>query len=76
MLAFEAGLAPGGVFPLAVLLEVKISRRDDRRTERVAGELSQPGGIVIVNDRIYVSDALFTDGAGRLSLVDTSHRRW
>ena len=57
--AFEAGFAPGGVFPPAVLLEVK----GGKTTELVRGQLSQPGGVTVTNDgSIYVTDGMFTGG--------------
>lgn len=74
VLAFEEGLAPGGAFPPAVLLEVKSrthgdderDRHDgdhDRRTELAAGQLSQPGGVVVdKNGKVYVTDGVFTTG--------------
>jgi hypothetical protein len=59
-LAFEAGFAPGGVFPPAVLLEV---RRNGHRRELVKGKLSQPGGIVVGRGgEIFVTDGMFTGG--------------
>jgi len=59
-LAFEAGFDTG-VFPPAVLLEVK----GHRRHELAKGELSQPGGIVVSKDgSIFVTDGVF--GNGRL----------
>jgi hypothetical protein len=62
--AFEAGFEPGGVFPPAVLLEVK-----GKRTRELAkGELSQPGGVAVGRDgQIYVTDGMF--GNGRLLRV-------
>jgi hypothetical protein len=58
-LAFEAGFAPGGTFPPAVLLEV----RGKSRRELVKGKLSQPGGIVVARDgTILVTDGMFTGG--------------
>ncbi len=62
--AFEAGFDPAGPgFPAAVLLEVKHSwRKGDRRTELAAGDLSQPGGIVVVGGTVYVTDGMFTSG--------------
>jgi len=57
--AFEAGFAPGGVFPPAVLLEVKGSSR----TELARGQLSQPGGVAVANDgAVFVTDGMFTGG--------------
>ncbi len=69
VLPFEAALDPGSgaEFPPAVLLEVEISRRDHERTELAAGRLSQPGGIVTVGGKIYVTDGVFT--SGRLSRI-------
>lgn len=59
-LAFEAGFAPGGTFPPAVLLEV---RRSGARRELVRGKLSQPGGIVVTRaGEIFVTDGMFTGG--------------
>ena len=59
-LAFEAGFAPGGTFPKAVLLEV---RRNGDRRELVKGKLSQPGGIVVGRGgEIFVTDGMFTGG--------------
>jgi hypothetical protein len=59
--AFEEGFAPGGQFPPAVLLEVS-KKGKGRRTELAAGQLSQPGGIVVVKGKIYVTDGMFTGG--------------
>lgn len=68
VLAFEAGMDPEGPgFPPAVLLEVS-RRRVERRVELAAGELSQPGGIVVVRGEVYVTDGVFTNG--RLLRVD------
>ena len=68
MLAFEAGETTG-VFPPAVLLEVRDNgRRHQRRTELAAGELSQPGGVVVTGGDVYVTDGIFT--GGRLLEVD------
>jgi hypothetical protein len=59
-LAFEAGFAPGGTFPPAVLLEV---RRNGERRELVKGKLSQPGGVVVGRGgEIFVTDGMFTGG--------------
>ena len=59
-LAFEAGFAPGGVFPKAVLLEVRAGKA---RRELVKGKLSQPGGIVVGRGgEIFVTDGMFTGG--------------
>ena len=69
VLAFEAGFAEGGVFPPAVLLEVRDKgRHDQRRTELAIGELSQPGGVVVTKGEVYVTDGVFT--AGRLLKID------
>ena len=60
--AFEAGFESGD-FPPAVLLKVK----KKRRTELVAGRLSQPGGVAVSrNGTVFVTDNVFTDQAGRL----------
>jgi hypothetical protein len=62
VLAFEEGLN-GGDFPPAVLLEVK----KNKRTELAAGQLSQPGGVAVLNrGTVFVTDRLFTQGHGRL----------
>ena len=61
VLAFEAGFETGE-FPPAVLLEVKRGWHGDKRTELATGELSQPGGIVVTNGKIYVTDGMFTGG--------------
>jgi hypothetical protein len=69
VLAFEEGFGTG-VFPSAVLLEVEKGHRhgdDDRqrdgRKELAAGELSQPGGVVVdKNGAVYVTDGMFTGG--------------
>jgi hypothetical protein len=62
--AYEAGLQPGGTFPSAVLLRV----RHGARTELVAGELSQPGGVAVNrHGQVFVTDQVFT--GGRLSEV-------
>lgn len=58
-LAFEEGFAPGGVFPPAVLLEVK----GGKTRELVPGELSQPGGVAVSrNGTVFVTDGIFGDG--------------
>jgi hypothetical protein len=58
VLPFEEGFETG-VFPSAVLLEVK----KHKRTELAAGELSQPGGIAIAHDgTVFATDGVFTDG--------------
>jgi len=62
VLAFEAGFE-SGVFPPAVLLQVKRPGHDGKRTELAAGELSEPGGIVVGhNGKVYVTDGVFTGG--------------
>ena len=59
---FEEGFATG-VFPPAVLLAV----RGDHRTELAAGELSQPGGVVVSRKGIvYVTDGVMGEFTGRL----------
>jgi hypothetical protein len=59
-LAFEAGFAPGGTFPKAVLLEV---RPGHEPRELAKGKLSQPGGIVVTRrGEIFVTDGMFTGG--------------
>ena len=61
--AFEAGFENGD-FPPAVLLKVK-SRK--KRTELLAGRLSQPGGVAVSrNGTVFVTDNVFTPQAGRL----------
>jgi hypothetical protein len=65
--AFEAGLAPGGTFPPAVLLQSP-DRRSAKTQELAKGKLSQPGGVVVVNDNVYVTDSIFT--GGRLLKID------
>ena len=57
----------GQALPPAVLLEVKRGRWGEKRTELAAGQLSQPGGIVVVNEKVYVTDGVFT--SGRLSRI-------
>jgi hypothetical protein len=57
VLAFEAGFETGE-FPPAVLLEL----RGRHRREMAAGELSQPGGIVVDGQRVFVTDGVFTSG--------------
>ena len=59
--AFEEGFAPTGQFPPAVLLEVS-KRGKGRRTELAAGQLSQPGGVVVIKGKVYVSDGMFSSG--------------
>ena len=61
VMAFEAGFETGE-FPPAVLLEVTGA---NQRTELVAGELSQPGGVAVDGSGgVYVTDRVF--GEGRL----------
>jgi hypothetical protein len=56
--AFEEGFGTG-VFPPAVLLEVK----GDRTRELVRGQLSQPGGVAVNrNGAVFVTDGVFSDG--------------
>ena len=62
-LAFEAGFETGE-FPPAVLLQVKKWFHHETRTELVAGQLSQPGGIVVTGGEVFVTDGMF--GVGRL----------
>lgn len=64
VLAFEAGFDPSGPgFPPAVLLEVERRGKNGRnRTQLAAGELSQPGGVEVIRNRIFVTDGLFTEG--------------
>lgn len=56
-LAFEEGFATGD-FPPAVLLLV----HGNSRTELVPGQLSEPGGVVVMPDGVYVTDGTFTSG--------------
>ena len=57
-LEFEEGFETG-VFPPAVLLEV----RNGQRRELAAGQLSQPGGVTTgLFGQVYVTDGMFTDG--------------
>jgi hypothetical protein len=63
--AFEEGFETG-VFPPAVLLEV----RGDHRRELAAGQLSQPGGVTVgLFGKVFVTDGMFSDG--RLLTVKT-----
>jgi hypothetical protein len=58
VLAFEAGFETG-VFPPAVLLEV----RHGTRRELAAGQLSQPGGVATgLFGGLFVTDGVFGDG--------------
>jgi hypothetical protein len=68
--AFEAALEPDSVvpFPPAVLLEVRGNGWHERRTELAAGQLSQPGGVVVTRGNVYVTDGVFT--SGRLLKID------
>ena len=42
--------------------------KNGKRTELVKGQLSQPGGVVVVNNVVYVTDNIFT--GGRLSKIN------
>jgi hypothetical protein len=56
---FEEGFATGE-FPPAVLTEVRIN---GTTREIGAGQLSQPGGVVVTREgKVYVTDHVFTDG--------------
>jgi hypothetical protein len=58
-LAFEEGFTTG-VFPKAVLLEV---RRGHKPRELVKGKLQEPGGVVVARDgTIFVTDGMFSNG--------------
>jgi hypothetical protein len=61
VLAFEAGFETGE-FPPAVLLEVRRGWHHETRTELVAGQLSQPGGVVVAGNEVYVTDGMFSVG--------------
>jgi hypothetical protein len=66
-LAFEAGFTTG-VFPPAVLLEVK----GHRTRELVRGKLSQPGGVAVSRDgTVFLTDGMF--GNGRLLRLRGHH---
>lgn len=57
--AFEAGFETGE-FPAAVLLEV---HPNGTWKELAAGALSEPGGVIVGhNNKVYVTDHVFTDG--------------
>lgn len=56
--AFEAGFE-SGEFPPAVLLKVTGAQE---RTELVAGELSEPGGVAVNESGVYVTDGVFSEG--------------
>ncbi|HEV2810486.1 MAG TPA: ScyD/ScyE family protein, partial [Acidimicrobiales bacterium] len=58
VLAFEAGFAAGD-FPPAVLLKVTGAGQS---TELVAGELSEPGGVAVNDNGVFVTDGLFSEG--------------
>ncbi|CAN5191661.1 hypothetical protein BH24ACT1_BH24ACT1_03620 [soil metagenome] len=59
ILEFESGFGTGE-FPPAVLLKVTGA---NERTELVAGELSEPGGVAVDgNGDVYVTDGLFSEG--------------
>jgi hypothetical protein len=65
VLAFEEGFE-SGEFPPAVLLKVK----NDRRTELVGGQLTEPGGVTVArNGTVFVTDGVFDPEGGRLALV-------
>lgn len=69
--AFEEGLSTG-VFPPAVLLEVKRRRSSESRVELAEGELFEPGGVVVgAEGKVYVTDGVFT--GGRVSRVIRDH---
>jgi hypothetical protein len=58
VLAFEEGFGTGD-FPPAVLLKVK----KHERVELAAGQLSEPGGVVVAHDgTVFVTDGMFSDG--------------
>jgi hypothetical protein len=62
VIAFEAGFVTGE-FPPAVLLEVKRGARgNNARSELAPGTLSQPGGVVVLQGQVYVTDGIFTSG--------------
>ena len=78
VLQFEPALDPesGAPFPPAVLLQVKHNREGEQRTELAAGQLSQPGGVVVVNGKVYVTDGVFTSGRLiRISRDDSSNTK-
>lgn len=56
-LAFEGGFETG-VFPPAVLLEIKGSQR----RELAAGQLSEPGGVTAFLGHVVVTDGVFGNG--------------
>lgn len=58
VLAFEAGFATGD-FPPAVLLKVTGAGQS---TELVAGELSEPGGVAVNDNGVFVTDGVFSEG--------------
>jgi hypothetical protein len=65
VLAFEAGFETGE-FPPAVLLKLK----NNKRSELLAGELTQPGGVAISgNSTVLVTDNVFNPEGGRLIQV-------
>jgi hypothetical protein len=69
VLAFEAHADdPTPTFPPAVLLEVRNNGRHEHRTELAAGQLSEPGGVVVTRGNVYVTDGIFT--GGRLLKID------
>ncbi len=58
VIAFEEGFGTGD-FPDAVLLKV----HGGRQTELAAGQLSEPGGVVVARDgTVFVTDGIFTGG--------------
>lgn len=63
VLAFAGGFG-SGEFPPAVLLKVE----GDERTELVPGALSQPGGVAVGSNGVFVTDGIF--GNGRLLQVE------
>ncbi len=65
--AFGGGFE-SGEFPPAVLLKVTGA---GQRQELAPGELSEPGGLVVDGNDIYVTDGIFT--GGRLLKVPGSH---
>lgn len=65
--AFESGFETFS-FPPAVLLEVTGA---GQRVELAPGQLSEPGGLVVDGDDIYVTDGIFT--GGRLLKVPGAH---
>jgi len=64
VLAFEAGFETGE-FPPAVLMKIT----NNRRSELLAGQVSQPGGVAISGNTVLVTDRVFTPDGGRLIRV-------